>query len=491
MTVRVRFAPSPTGDLHVGVARTALFNWAYARNRQGTFVLRIEDTDLARSTEESYRGVLDVLRWLGLDWDEGPEVGGGYGPYRQSERMDSYRETLQRLLADGSAYLCYCTPEELAQRREQARAAGGPSGYDGRCRTRTSAEVAAFEAEGRPAVVRFRMPEGSTTFDDLVRGEVTFDHAFVPDFALARSDGAPLYTLTAPMDDMLMQISHVLRGEDLLSSTPRQIQLLLALGLAPEQVPSYGHLPYVMGENNQKLSKRHGEVSVSWFREQGYLPEAMRNYLALLGWSLHPDNEMFTLEEMVAGFDDIRRISKNPARFDHRKLHAINADWIRRLDDADLLARLTEIFEVKGLVGHPPTPEQAALLQGGVPLVQERITTLTEAVEMLRFLFVSESEFMVDPASAARGFGADAPEILQAAGSALAALEEWSAADIERALKESLVDGLGLKPRKAFAPVRVAATGRTVSPPLYESLELLGRGRVLERIAAVRAELAE
>ena len=265
--VRVRFAPSPSGDLHVGNIRTALYDWAFARSTGGTFVLRIEDTDKSRVTDEYVSSALGTLRWLGLDWDEGPEAGGDYGPYQQSQRLDIYADWAARFLAAGDAYHCYCTPEELAQRREAARAAGGPSGYDGHCRNLTPAQVAAYQAEGRRPVLRLRMPDGTTTFTDLVRGEVSFDHAFVPDFVLQRADGSPLYTLAVAVDDVLMKITHVVRGEDLLSSTPRQLAVYRAMGVKEADFPVFAHLPYVLGKDGQRLSKRNGVVSVNWYRE--------------------------------------------------------------------------------------------------------------------------------------------------------------------------------------------------------------------------------
>ena len=282
---RVRFAPSPSGDLHVGNIRTALYNWAFARRGGGTLVLRIEDTDRTRVTDEYIDAAIGTLRWLGLGWDEGPDEGGAYGPYRQSERMELYADWARRFLDGGQAYHCYCTPAELAARRAAARGAGGPSGYDGHCRNLTPAQVAAFEAEGRLPVVRFRVPEGSTTFTDLIRGDVTIDHTAVPDFVLVRADGSPLYTLAVAVDDIAMKITHILRGEDLLSSTPRQVAVYRAMGVPDEEMPKFGHLPYVLGKDGQKLSKRNGVVSIAWYRAEGFLPEALCNYLALLGWS--------------------------------------------------------------------------------------------------------------------------------------------------------------------------------------------------------------
>ena len=482
--VRVRFAPSPSGDLHVGNIRTALYDWAFARRTGGTFVLRIEDTDQTRVTAEYIASALDTLRWLGLQWDEGPEVGGRYGPYLQSERLSIYTEWLDHLLRTGHAYYCYCTPEELAARREAARSGGGPSGYDAHCRMLTAEQVAAYRAEGRKPVVRFRMPEGSTTFTDLVRGEVTFDHAHVPDFVLARADGSPLYTLAVAVDDVLMKITHVVRGEDLLSSTPRQIAVYRAMGVAEADFPVFAHLPYVLGKDGQRLSKRNGVVSVNWYREEGFLPEAIDNYLALLGWSPGDNREEFSLADLAAEFD-LARVNKNPAQFDVKKLEAINGDKIRALEPADFVARITPFLERVEMVATPPGADQAALIEAAAPLIQTRIGRLTEAVGMLAFLFAGDDGgFKVEPEDAERFLTPDALPVLQAAEVALAGVEPWTHEAIEAALREALIEGLGLKPRVAFAPVRVAVTGKRVSPPLYQSIELLGRERTLHRLAA-------
>ena len=483
--VRVRFAPSPSGDLHVGNIRTAIYDWAFARATGGTFVLRIEDTDATRVKPEYIASAQDTLRWLGLDWDEGPGAGGPFGPYQQSERLDSYAGWVARFLAEGHAYHCYCTPEELQARRQAARQAGGPSGYDGHCRALTAEQVAGYQAEGRRPVVRFRMPDGSTTFTDLIRGEVTFDHAHVPDFVLARADGAPLYTLAVAVDDVLMQITHVVRGEDLLSSTPRQIAVYRAMGVPAEGVPAFAHLPYVLGPNGQKLSKRNGVVSINWYREQGFLPEALCNYLALLGWSPGENREEFTLAEMAAEFD-LSRVNKNSAQFDARKLEAINGDKIRALEPADFAARITPFLARAGLVADPPTAAEAGLIAAAAPLIQERIGKLTEAVDMLGFLFVDEAEFGVDP-EAGRTLTPESAQPLAAAEKALAGVGQWEHGEIQRALRTALLDELGLKPKAAFVPVRVAVTGRRVSPPLFESVELLGRDKTFGRLARALA----
>lgn len=484
--VRVRFPPSPSGDLHVGNIRTALYDWAFARRTGGTFVLRIEDTDKARVTDEYIYSALDTLRWLGLDWDEGPTVGGAYGPYLQSQRLDIYADWARRFYEAGAAYHCYCTPEEVAARRAAARRAGGPSGYDGHCRNLTPAQVAAYEAEGRRPVLRLRMPEGSTTFTDVIRGEITVNHRDVPDFVLVRADGSPLYTLAVAVDDVMMKITHIVRGEDLLSSTPRQIAVYRAMGVQDADFPVFAHLPLVLGPDGQRLSKRNGVTSVSWYRNEGFLPEAICNYMALLGWSPGENRELFTLEDMAAEFD-LARVNKNAAKFDARKLEAINGDKIRGLAPDDFAARIVPFLARAGLVSEPPAREHARLIAAGAPLIQERISRLTEAPGMLGFLLVSEDRFTVDPEDAAKVLTADAALTLEAAVSSLESVREWTAASIDQALRAALIEGLGLKPRTAFAPLRVAVTGRRVSPPLFESMELLGRERTLSRLNAALA----
>jgi glutamyl-tRNA synthetase len=490
--VRLRFAPSPTGLLHVGNIRTALFNWVFARHFGGTLVLRIEDTDVARNTEEGLAYTLESLRWLGIDWDEGPEVGGDYGPYLQSERMDLYADIVRRLLDAGRAYHCYCSQEELEQRRESAREKGLPSGYDGHCRTLTADQVTAYENEGRRPVVRLRMPDHPTTFTDLVRGEITFQPENLGDYVLVRANRHPLYPLVNPVDDALMKITHVLRGEDLLSSTPRQIALYDALGtigIGDGTAPRFGHLPMVMGEGNRRLSKRDKVSGLGEYMERGFLPEGLLNYLALLGWSIGDDRDVFTTAEMIEKFD-VRRVNANAARFDPKKCEAINAAHMRLLDRSEFAARVAPYLIKAGLLPDPPTDKQRALLDAAVPLVQERMNTLSEAVDMLGFLFADERDFRVAPDDAARVLTPESAPVLEAAAAALEALPDWTTENIEKVLRQALVDGLGLKPKNAFGPVRVAVTGRRVSPPLFESLELLGRERTLRRIEKARARLA-
>ncbi|MBN9110092.1 MAG: glutamate--tRNA ligase [Pseudonocardia sp.] len=482
--VRVRFCPSPTGTPHVGLIRTALFNWAHARHHGGAFVFRIEDTDAARDSVESYNALLDALRWLGLDWDEGPEVGGEHGPYRQSERHDLYRDALGRLTLAGEVYESYSSAEEIEARH---RAAGRDPklGYDNADRDLTEEQKAAFRAEGRKPVYRLRMPDRDITFSDLIRGDVTFKAGTVPDFVLARGDGSPLYPLTNPLDDALMGITHVLRGEDLLSSTPRQIALFEAfrrVGIGTG-APTYAHLPLVTGEGARKLSKRDPESNLFHYRDRGFLPEGLLNYLALLGWSIAEDRDVFSLDEMVAAFD-VSRVSSNAARFDLKKAEAINSAHMRLLPVDEFAARVVPYLQAEGVIDGTPNAAQAELLAAAAPLVQERSVVLSDAARMLRFLFIDEDGFAIDDDAAAKNLGADAAPVLDAAMTGLTSIDDWSATAIEESLKASLVDGMGLKPRKAFGPVRVAVSGRTVSPPLYESMELLGRERSMRRLGA-------
>ena len=483
--VRVRFCPSPTGNPHVGMVRTALFNWAYARHTGGTFVFRIEDTDSARDSETSYQDLLDALRWLGLDWDEGPEIGGPHEPYRQSQRLAIYADVAERLRTAGLAYPCYCTPEELEEARELARAQNRMPGYEGTCRMLTEEQRAVHEDAGRRPALRFAMADRDWHWNDLVRGEVSFAREHVPDYVLVRANGEPLYTLTNPVDDALMEITHVLRGEDLLSSTPRQLALYEAfaqIGVGNGTTPMFGHLPYVMGEGNRKLSKRDPESSLSLYRENGFLPEGLLNYLALLGWSPGEDREFFSLIEMAEVFE-VERVNQNPARFDLKKCTAINADWVRALNPEDLGRRLVPYLSAAHLISGLDDPKFATVL-ASVPLIQERMQTLTEAVELLRFLLIDESAFALDPAEAAKNLAGEAPAVVSASVAALSSVGEWTAAEIEVALRTALIDGMGLKPKNAFGPVRFATTGSRISPPLFESLELLGRDRTMSRLAA-------
>lgn len=483
--VRVRFCPSPTGTPHVGLIRTALFNWAYARHTKGTLVFRIEDTDAARDSEESYHQLLDALKWLGIDWDEGVEVGGPHEPYRQSQRSDIYQDVIRRLHEGGYIYESYSTPEEIEARH---RAAGRDPklGYDGFDRHLTEEQLAQYKAEGRQAVLRLRMPDEDITFNDLVRGEITFRAGSVPDFAVVRANGAPLYTLVNPVDDALMGITHVLRGEDLLSSTPRQIALyraLYAVGVA-QYMPEFGHLPYVMGQGNKKLSKRDPESSLFLHRERGFIPEGLLNYLSLLGWSLSADEDIFTVEQLVENFD-IHDVLGNPARFDLKKAEAINGTHVRMLAPEVFRDRLAPYLRAAGLVGEILTDREEEILTEAAPLIQERITLLGEAPEMIAFLFKTDDA--VDIADDARkGLPENLAEVLDAAISALDPIQDWTPENIQTALKQALVEDLGLKPRLAFGPVRTGVSGRRISPPLFESMVILGKESSLRRLRAFR-----
>ena len=432
------------------------------------FILRIEDTDRKRSTDEAIAIVLDSLRWLGLDWDEGPEVGGPFGPYRQTERLDLYRETADRFVARGAAYFCYCTPAELEDRRRAALARGQTPGYDGRCRNLTEQEREAFDREGRPKAIRFAMPGIDITVHDLIRGDTRFPANDLRDFVIMRSDGTPTYLLAAAVDDVEMKMTHVIRGEDLLPSTPRQLEIMRALGADP---PAYVHLPLIVGHDHQPLSKRHGAVAVEWFKEQGFLPEALVNYLALLGWSFDETSTFFTKEQLVERFD-LGRVSRNSAAFDAQKLEWMNGHYIRESDDARIAELLSEALFAQGI------PADFDTVAAAVPLVKERMRTIVEGASMIRFLFLDD----LAPDEAARAMlGPDRSDYLREAASALEKIEDWKADPIHEVL-QTLREERRLSSKQAFQPIRAAVTGTLVSPPLFESMALLGRERSLERI---------
>ena len=480
--VRVRFCPSPTGTPHVGLIRTALFNWAYARHTGGTLVFRIEDTDAARDSEESYQQLVDALTWLKLDWDEGIDVGGPDGPYRQSLRSGIYADVIQKLKNAGHLYESFATAEEIEARNHE-RGRDPKQGYDNFERDLTREQRDAHKAEGRMPALRLRVPDTDLSFDDLVRGEITFPAGSFSDFVVVRPNGIPLYTFVNPVDDALMRITHVLRGEDLLSSTPRQIALyhaLIEVGVA-SAVPRFGHLPYVMGEGTKKLSKRDPESNLFLHRSNGFIPEGLINYLALLGWSIAPDRDVFTVDEMIAAFDVVD-VNPNPARFDHKKAESINGDHIRLLGAEDFATRLRPYLgdAIRG-------DRDEELLLKAAPLVQERMQVLSEAPGLLGFLFVDDDDLTWDADARPK---ADARPTLDAAYEALATVMEWTTEFIEAALRAALIDGLGLKPRVAFGSLRAAISGRRISPPLFESMELLGRESTLRRIQRLTEQLA-
>ncbi|TDN92619.1 glutamate--tRNA ligase [Microbacterium sp. BK668] len=482
--VRVRFCPSPTGLPHVGMVRTALYNWAYARHTGGKLVFRVEDTDAARDSEESYRQLVDALTWLEIDWDEGVEKGGPDAPYRQSQRSDIYAETLRKLVASGAVYESYSTAEEVDARNE-ANGRAKQLGYDNFDRDLTDEQRAAFRAEGREPAWRLRVPDEDLTYVDLIRGEVTFPAGSFPDFVVVRAGGQPLYTFTNPVDDALMGITHVIRGEDLMPSTARQLALYGALIDAGVTtfVPRFAHMPLVLGEEgNKKLSKRDPKADLFLQREKGFIHEGLLNYLALLGWSIGPDRDVFSLEEFTAAFD-IVDVNPNPARFDQKKAESINGDHIRMLSPDDFASRIVPYLAAKGVVADPPTSEQSALIAASAPLVQERVQLLGDVPGLLGFLFSDDVSHEDD---ALKSLPANADEVIVASVSALELIpeSEFTAAAIQESLAAALIDGLGLKPRVAYGPLRVAVSGRRVSPPLFESMELLGKGKSLARLSA-------
>ncbi|MGP6173337.1 glutamate--tRNA ligase [Corynebacterium sp. A21] len=482
--VRVRFCPSPTGTPHVGLVRTALFNWAYARHTGGKLVLRIEDTDAARDSEESFQAIVEAMTWLGMDWDEGVLKGGPHEPYRQSQRMDLYQDILKQLIDAGEVYPAYSTAEEVEE-RHKAAGRDPKLGYDNFDRELSEEQVAAFEAEGRKPVWRLRMPAKNWSWTDLVRGEVEFKSETQPDFVVARSNGAPLYTLVNPVDDALMRITHVLRGEDLLPSTPRQLALYEALQRigVTDFTPQFGHMPFVMGEGNKKLSKRDPQSDLFKHRDAGIIPEGMLNYLALLGWSLSADQDIFSVEDLIANFD-IADVLGNPARFDEKKLLAINADQIRLLPAEEfekrLRAYLSEFTEF-------PVDYPAEKFTIAADLVQTRIKTLGDAWGLLKFLVTADEDLVLEEKAAKKNLKEAAVAPLDAGIAALEGVSAWTTPDIEAALNKALIEDLELKPRVAFGALRVGLSGEAVSPPLFESMELLGRESTLTRLQAARA----
>ncbi|BDZ38499.1 glutamate--tRNA ligase [Microbacterium suwonense] len=487
--IRVRFCPSPTGLPHVGMVRTALFNWAYARHNGGKLIFRIEDTDAARDSEESFRQLVDALTWMKIDWDEGVEVGGPHAPYRQSLRHDIYREVIEKLKASGAVYESFSTGEEIDARNE-ANGRAKQLGYDNYDRDLTDEQKAAFRAEGRQPALRLRVPDEDLTFEDLIRGEVTFPAGSFPDFVVVRPNGQPLYTFVNPVDDALMGITHVLRGEDIMPSTARQLVLydaLIQAGVA-SFVPRFAHMPLVLGETgNKKLSKRDPQADLFLHRERGFIHEGLLNYLALLGWSIAPDRDVFSLEEFIEAFD-IADVNPNPARFDQKKAESINGDHIRQLDGKDFAERMLPYLADAGVFGSAePTHEQIVLAFRAAPLVQERMQLLGEAPGLLGFLFTDEIEYQAD---ALKGMPANAAEVLTACAAALEPVEDFTPDAVQAALSASLVDDLGLKPRVAYGPPRVALTGRRVSPPLFESMELLGKDETLRRLRALADRLS-
>ena len=491
--VRNRIAPSPTGPLHIGTARTALFNYLHARHVGGTFILRLEDTDVARSTLEYERDILDGLHWLGLTWDEGPEVAGEpargpHAPYRQMERLPSYEAAALRLLADDKAYPCYCTPEELDADRKAQEAAKQPPRYVGRCANLTADERQAREAEGRRGALRFRVGEGVVGFDDLVRGHVEFDVSNLGgDFVIVRADGTPLYHFTVVVDDAAMEITDVIRGEDHLSNTPKHILLFRALGYAE---PRFAHLPLILNADRSKMSKRKSQTAIDAYRNEGFIPEAFVNYLALLGWSTGTEEEVLSLDELVARFD-IAEVHKGGAVFDRERLEWLNGQWIRRLAPDELIDRLRPFIEREleaGRIEWMPSDEELRAL---LPVVQERLPILGAVGELVGFLWVRDVDPDPETLIPKRWDRATTIEGLGAARDTIEAVDAvvFEADELEPPLR-ALAEARGWKAGDLFMAIRVAVTGRTATPPLFDTLVALGRERTLERIDRALATLA-
>jgi nondiscriminating glutamyl-tRNA synthetase len=480
--VRVRFAPSPTGYLHVGGARTALFNWLYARHHDGVFILRIEDTDAERSTPESTRAIFEGMTWLGLNWDEGPDVGGPHAPYVQTERKALYHEVADGLLARGAAYPCFCTPDELKERREAAMKAGRPPGYDGRCRTLSPEERAAKAAAGLPMALRVVTPPGESQWIDAIKGDIRFDNRNLEDFVILKSDGNPTYNFAATVDDIRMDITHVLRGDDHVSNTPRQIILYRALGA---DLPVFGHLPMILGGDGSRLSKRHGATAVDAYAEMGFLPDAMINYLALLGWSLDGETEVFSRADLIRHFS-LERCGSNPSIFDIQKLEWLNGIYLKEMPVPERTARVAAFLADRGL--WPRAGRDDAWLDRVVTAVGDRLKRITHILDYAGFLFVPEVEFdpvaLEDMRKRKR-----VEEILPAMRDFLAALEPFDEASAEAGLR-GVAEGMGLKAGDLIHPTRVALTGKKVGPGIFETIVLTGREECVARLERARALLA-
>lgn len=472
--VRVRYAPSPTGAPHVGNLRTALFNWLWARHSGGKFILRVEDTDQAREVENGLELIMESLRFLGMDWNEGPDIGGAYGPYHQSERLPIYQEYADALIASGAAYYCYCTPERLEEMRKGQIARGEPTRYDRLCRWLTPAECAEREAAGLPRVVRLAVPlEGATTLPDFIHGNITIPNTNVDDQVLMKSDGFPTYHLAVVVDDHLMEITHVMRADEWISSFPKHILLYQAFGWAP---PLFGHVPNVLGPDKKKLSKRHGATSVEQFRREGYLPEALINFMALLGWSFDDKTELLMRPQLIELFT-LDHIHSSPGIFDRNKLDWMNGYYIRSLASRDLAERLMPFLTRAGIAADLPTVEKIA------PLVQERLKRLDEIAPLVDFFFTDQPDYVPGLLIGSKMTAAESFNALRTAGETLDALDSFAdEGQVEQALR-SAAERLGLKPAQFFGTLRVAVTGKTVTPPLVGTLRILGKEKTRARVA--------
>jgi len=486
-SVRVRYAPSPTGYPHVGNIRTALFNWLFARHHGGSFIVRIEDTDVTRKVKGAVKAILDGLRWLGLDWDEGPEVGGKYGPYIQSQRLEIYREAAEHLISQGDAYYCYCSPQRLEQMRAEQVRRKQPPGYDRYCRNLSLEELAQREAEGITPVVRFKTPLGGQAgFNDLIRGEVVFENSTLDDLVLLKSDGYPTYHLANVVDDHQMEITHVIRAEEWLSSTPRHVLLYEALGYEP---PQFAHMPMLLGTDRSKLSKRHGAVAVNEFLKQGYLPEAMLNFLALLGWSLDDKTEILSRQELIDNFS-LERVSRTAAIFNQDKLDWMNGVYIRSLSLEDFTQRVLPFLD-RGLPAEVKRPLSTEYVRQIMPLVQERARTLAEVAELARFFFIDDKlDYDTNLLMGKDMSRESATRALEVARQRLGKLEVFDTESLEALLRPLAVE-LGLKTGQLFGTLRIATTGRTAAPPLFQTMAVLTKERCLRRIEAALARLTK
>ena len=475
--VRVRFAPSPTGELHIGGARTALFNYLFARHNKGKFILRIEDTDIARSTKDFSQSAIEDLKWLGLYWDEGPEIGGEYGPYFQSQRLTIYKDYAYKLLKEKKAYFCYRTSEELNQQRKMMQREGRPSEYDGRHRELSLEEKKKFEREGRKPAIRFKvLRNGITQVNDLLRGKVTFENKLLGDFIILKSDGTPTYNFANVIDDSLMKITHIIRGDDHLSNTPRQILLYQAFGFG---VPLYAHIPMILGKDGVKLSKRHGATSVSYYREKGYLPWTMVNYLSLLGWSTLDSQQFFSKEELIKKFT-LERVGKSSAIFDPQKLEWMNGEYIRKMKSEELALLLTSYLKKAGLVGENIDSKTREMIEKVTRLEQERIKTLSQITDLADFFFKKDFEY--DPKAVEKRLKKSyVSSLLKKIKERIKGISPFNKENLEKAIRP-LSDELSLSTGEVFHPLRVALTGRTKGPGLFELSEVIGKDEVLRRI---------
>jgi len=482
--VRVRFAPSPTGYLHIGGARTMLFNWLFARHHGGSLILRIEDTDVERSTDASTDAIIESIKWLGLDWDEGPIVGGEYGPYFQSERLDIYREYAERLLKSGHAYRCYCTPEELSEAREAAMKAGKPPGYTGRCRQLSLEMIRAYEAQGRKPALRFKVPEGETVVNDIVRGDVVFQNEHIDDFVILKSGGYPTYNFAVVIDDALMKITDVIRADEHLPNTPKQIMMYKALGF---ELPRFAHVSMILGKDKTKLSKRHGATSVTQYRDDGYLPEALINYLVLLGWAYDAEQQIFSREELIQKFT-LDKVSKNPAIFDPDKLLWMNGHYIREQDNEVLVDLAIDHLRKAGLVSEEPSNEELSKVRAVVSILKERIRTMGDIVSQGDFFFTDE--FAVDDEAISKFLTRDyVPETFEALKARLEAASPFNRQAVEEVIR-GYAKEVGRKAGEVIHPLRVALTGRSVSPGIFEVMEILGKDACCRRIDSALKKLA-